>query len=387
MNDSSDSQDMVLADTRSIVPTPKGVVNEKAVAIETQATELVSRALSGEDVQGLHDQLRNLGLKAETQANQSIALLEPRVATALQGIRDGEVTGLERLPKFRAKMDELNPHKLSQPRWYDSILSIVGLSNHPATRALKAIAYRYESVQDQIDRMLDDFLELGEDCLRDNIELEKLVNELNEAQVGVLQNAFLAEVLIVKLREAFDQNADNPEVQQQLMKLLFVTSVRARDLRTLETASEVLLDSSSIARDTNFAVYENVRRAAGLARKVLAVGISVAIALHRQKKTMEATRELQDYIEKVLVETSKQANAQAIEAAKMLSEPLLGIEKLQAVFDESDMAFAEVGRIQYETIQSAAEQSKTLAEMAEKSRKRRDGIALPAGANLASIEA
>ena len=108
------------------------------------------------------------------------------------GQLEGEGAEIPRtLIELRHTMDEINPNVLSQPT---GIAKWVGKVPGVGT-VLKRIAVKYESVQTQIDHIMNGLRHGKDKLLQDNAELEQLYEQVGQAQRGVQESAYIGELL------------------------------------------------------------------------------------------------------------------------------------------------------------------------------------------------
>src|SRR5690606_9473050 len=173
--------------------------------------------------------LSALGVKDQQKASKEIGLLKTRVGTLLKDL-DGDGGEIPKnLIELRNTMDEINPSVLGQASGISKLLGRTPGNG----KILKRIAVKYESVQTQIDHIMNGLRHGKDRLLEDNAELEQLYEQVQEAQQGVQQAAYMGELLWAKIDEKLAENTDQGE-RQKLQAMAHRVAMRVQDLRTME---------------------------------------------------------------------------------------------------------------------------------------------------------
>ncbi len=164
------------------VPTaPKTLAEEGRLELETRESELALQVTSSPHDRQAARSFGNLGQEAQQRAGHEMELLKTKVGTLLKDV-DGEGARIPQgLLELRKTMDKINPHVLGQkPKGLISRL----LRRTPVIGDMLAdIAVRYESIQTQIDSIINS-LRVGKDeLLQDSLELERLYKQVQNAQL------------------------------------------------------------------------------------------------------------------------------------------------------------------------------------------------------------
>ncbi|MDP6668047.1 MAG: toxic anion resistance protein, partial [Dehalococcoidia bacterium] len=104
---------------------------------------------------------------------------------------------------------------------------------NPIVRALGKVALRYEPVSKQVSVIETRLLDGRALLVRDNIELRKLYEDLEEHQLDLQKNAYLGELLIRDLT-ALMERTDDVFRRDRLEGALHDVAIRVQDLKTVE---------------------------------------------------------------------------------------------------------------------------------------------------------
>ena len=353
--------------TTALVPVPpKGLVAEEDDKLKKQSDELIDKLGSNLNDRGQIRELTNIGAEAQRETGQKMELLRGRVGTLLSQL-DGDGA---RVPNdmiaLRSKLDEINPHALSKPSGLLRKVPKVG-------KMLQQIALKYETVQSQIDAIVNSLRE-GKDMLdRDNFELEQLYDSVQEQQFKVIKNAYLGELILQRLEEAQKSNQD-PTERQRLQEITHDVAMRVQDLRTMEQVNLQFFVSLDLTIQNNHRLGQAVSRTLTVTTSLVTVGIAIQAALSRQKKVMEATQETQRYASDMLAANAASIRQQTSEIADLHNNPVLALDKVREAYDDLTAALDETERIKQEGIESAKKGIAELSEMSSALQPRVEGI-------------
>ena len=230
------------ADERAAVtpnePTaPKGMSDDEAQRVQSQAIQLVTQlgdATGGEELE-LLDNAANVGVQVQRSAAGQLDLLKTRMGTFLN--EDGPSKDIaEGLRDLRLSLNEINAHELTQPGVRSRVfggIPFLGARYNSVTRALNKIALRYEPASLQV-AVIETKLRDGRALLvRDNVELRKLYEDVEAQQLPIQRSAYLGELLMAHLSRLLEQ-IEEPVKRERLQSALHDVAMRVQDLRTME---------------------------------------------------------------------------------------------------------------------------------------------------------
>ena len=342
---------------------PRGLSDEARSAIEARAADLTTKVSAHPDDRALARSLSQLGSDAQQQAGAKLDLLKTKVGTLLKEL-DGEGEKIPQgLLQLRKTMDSINPHLLAtKPRGFISKL----LRRTPVVGDVLAdIAVRYESVQTQIDAIIDG-LRVGKDeLLADSLELERLYEQVQAAQMEIQQAAFLSELVWGQLEDKLAKET-NPDEQQRLRTILHRVAMRAQDLRTMEQVNTQFFISIDMTVQNNDHLSDAITRTLTVTRSLLTVGLAIQAALANQKKIMKAVQETQAYASDMLAANAAALRQQTAEIGDLYENPVLALDKVKAAYDDLMGAMDELDAIKQRGTENARKGMSQLAEMTDK---------------------
>ena len=334
-------------------PEPKlpATVDEQAASeLREKARGLIEQLETSPQDRQLARSVGSIGNEAQQRAGHEIDLLKTKVGTLLNDL-DGPGSRIPQgLMKLRKTMDGVNPHILaSQPRGLFSKL----LRRTPVIGDVLAdIAVKYESVQTQIDQIVDGLRAGKDQLLQDSLELDRLYQQVQSAQLDVQKAAFLGELLWGGFEEQLPEVSD-PAGRQRLETLIHRVAMRVQDLRTMEQVNTQFFVSIDMTIQNNDHLSDAISRTVTVTRSLLTVGLAIQAALANQKKIMEAVKETQDYTADMLAANAAAIKQQTAEIGDMYKNPVLALDKVKQAYDDLMGAMDQMDEIRRAGTESA----------------------------------
>ncbi|HEX7049797.1 MAG TPA: toxic anion resistance protein [Longimicrobiales bacterium] len=291
------------------------------------------------------------GAEAEERASQTIELLDTKLGTLMKGIEGGNDPIGKGLLDLRRITDELNPHPRLKER--EEILSRKGLAGF-VTRTLRKvptvgdiladIAAKQQSLQTQVDAIIDGLRGGCDMLLHDNIELEQLYDRVREQHAVVRLVAYQAEVIWAELERAKAESTD-PAEQRRLDAMVSKIATRVQDLRMMEQVFEQFYASITLTTDNNLELIDSAKRTMTVTKNLLTVGLAIQAGLQRQKQVATAVQATRETASDLLAANAAALREQSAQINEMANSPVLAMDKLRsahedliAAMDEADAA-------------------------------------------------
>lgn len=350
------------AGTMTVIPATTGSISpQDRSLLEAKAGDIIITMQQNPADREFAASIMNLGAEAQQRSGRKVELLKGRVGSLLNEL-DGENAQIPKdLVRMRMLLDQINPHATQKAGFFSRLLGRVpGIGER-----LKEIAIRYESVQTQVDAIVEGLRNGKDALLKDNMSLEDLYADLQEEQANVQKNAYLGEVLLQKLEEMAVQTLD-PNSQRKIQSVMHAVALRVQDLRTMEQVNMQFFISIDMTCENNNLLSQAVDRTLSVTRNVITIGLSIATALVRQKKVLEATRSTQEYAGNILANNAAALRQQTAEIQSLYSDPVLALDFIQKSYNDLIGAIDDVEKAKRAGIESA---KKGIAEISEMSRK------------------
>ncbi len=328
------------APTALVPKPPRGVSAESVAEIEKRAAELAGEVSTNPEDRKLARRLSALGVQDQQKAAKEIGLLKTRVGSMLNDIEGsgGEIP--KNLIELRHTMDEINPQVLGQPSGLSKLLG----RTPGVGKVLRKIAVKYESVQTQIDHIMNGLRHGKDRLLEDNAELEQLYEQVQVAQQGVQQSAYMGELLWGKIDEKLAACTD-PGERQKLQAMMHRVAMRVQDLRTMEQVNLQFFASIDMTIQNNDTLGEQVDRTVMVTQSLLTVGLAIQAALANQKKIAGAVKSVQDSTAAMLEANAAAIGAQTREIGEMQNNPVIALESVKNAYNSLIGAMDEMEQI------------------------------------------
>lgn len=372
------------ADGQSPAPTaaltltpPKGLDEQSGRQLADRADQLAAAVLAEPGDRKLSRQVSAMGVREQQRASKEIGLLKTRVGTMLKQLEGegGEIP--KTLIDLRHTMDEINPQVLGQPsgiaKW---------LGRAPGVgKVLKRIAVKYESVQTQIDAIMNGLRHGKDKLLMDSAELEQLYDQVHVAQEGVQQSAYVGEMLWQKLEDA-SLEVTEPVQRQKLQSMMHKVAMRVQDLRTMEQVNLQFFVSIDMTLQNNDALCEQIDRTVMVTQSLLTVGLAIQAALANQKQIASAVKQVQDSTAAMLEANAAAIGRQTAEIGEMQNNPVIALDRVKNAYTTLVGAMDEMEKIRMAGTEKArsgiAELTKMSSALEPKVEALRAAKALPA---------
>ncbi|MBF0390908.1 MAG: toxic anion resistance protein [Desulfamplus sp.] len=335
---------------------PQGVEPAKVSEAEKIALEIAQRILNEPDDRSSLRDATMLGEDVQLKANDTFKLMR----TSLGRVMDQMAAGKEKsipddLLKLRNIMDNINPYsaieqlkRQQSAGWLSRLFSKVpGVG-----KVLSDIAKKFESVQTQVDAIIQS-LEAGADKLLENsLEIEERYKNLKELQKHLKLRSYQLQVITSKLEEV------SPKLTEQTQQMTMQKAV-AKIIRRLQNLkiTENAFSQFFITMNTTMDNHENLRDAVlsmtHLTRPVMENGLALIIAQQEERKIAEALASSQDYLGKLMVDIAESAMDNAALTAEVVNSPLIKLNDLTKSYKILMNRMDEASKIESKMVESA----------------------------------
>lgn len=368
---------------------PAELPDQEAEELRARARDVAERISesSGSKSLELIDGLATLGAQAQRRSGEELDLLRARIGDIFtRGGPGAEVSG--DLLRLRVALRRIDPNELSRPgplRRVFGFLPAVGRSM-PALRMLEKISQRHASVSKEVE-MIETRLREGKLMItRDNVELRKLYEQVEADQLPIRKNAYLGELIMRELSTRLAQ-ADDLQHTERLRSALHDVSMRVQDLRIMEEVQYQFFASIEMVRENNSRLAQAVQRTLDLGSSVVTVGLAIQVALGRQQRVLEATKQTREFLGGLVAANAAAIKRHTTEIGDVYNSPVIAIDKLTQAHGDLVEALTTAERLKQEGIEAAREHIARVAEMSGDLRKRAGMLPEQASAAPASIEA
>ena len=232
------------------------------------------------------------------------------------------------LVELRRTVEDLDPTKRLSPSGILRKLPLVG-------KKLTDYFARYQSAQTHLNAIIRALYDGQDELRKDNAALEQEKAHLWETMQRLAQYIYLAEqldkTLTAKIAEVEAVDADRAKAMKE--DLLFYVRQKHQDLLTQLAVSIQGYLAADLVRRNNLELIKGVDRATTTTISALRTAVIVAQALANQKLVLDQITALNTTTSEMIESTSKMLAGQSAEINKQAASSTLGIEKLQAAFN------------------------------------------------------
>ena len=313
---------------RTAVPLPQGL----AQAIEAQVDQFVAGLLT-EDVQ-------SDGFRARLDSAFALGREEVSIAASLmQGqLMERNFVGTEDSPAFKAiqdmrrQLDDLNPGKqgdLFQPQ---KLLGFIPFGNR-----LQNYFRKFEGAGAQLNQSMEQLYAARDDLQRDVVGIEATRSKLWDAMQKLTSAIRFAELLDAKLFAQVEglKATDALRAKALEQEVLFYARQNLQDMLTQQAVCTNGYLALDVLKKTGRELMNGCSRVATTGMSALAVAQTVARATGNQIKVMEVLSGVNATIESLMAETGRQLNTHVEKTTQFAQNPMVGIEKLKEMFDQT----------------------------------------------------
>lgn len=261
--------------------------------------------------------------------------------------------------EIRGLLDELNPGKdgdLMQPR---KLLGII-----PFGSKLEAYFRKFQSAGDQLQTVMSQLYAARDDMQRDIVDIEATRAKLWDAMQKLAAAAHFARQLDAGLAAKVQAlQATDPQRAKALeQEVLFYARQNLQDIQTQQAVCVNGYLALDVLKKTGREMVNGCSRVATTGVSALAVAQTVARATGNQIKVMETLTGVNATIGNLISETGRQLNQHVDQTAKFASDPMLGVEKMKEMFDQSFRALDAMDSFRSQAIAAMGRNNEIIRE-------------------------
>ena len=354
-----------LAMTKDMTP-PKGIPPAEIERAETMATGIAKRILSDPENRSSLREATTLGEDIQTRSNNTFQLMRTSLGQVMDRMAGGDEKSIPNdLMRLRDVMDEINPYSAIEQLkrqqtagWVSRLFSRVpGVG-----KILRDIARKYESVQTQVDAIIQS-LEAGSDKLLENsIEIEERYKHLKTLQGQLRIRGYQLQMILSKF-EAVKAEITNQAEQMALQKAGARVLRRLQNLKVTENAFAQFFITMNTTMDNHENLREAVMSMIHLTRPVLENGLALKIAQQEERQIAEALSASQDYLGSLMVNVANDAMDNAALTTEVVNTPLIKLKDLAKSYQILMSRMDEASQIEARMMDSAKENVRQLEQM------------------------
>ncbi|MEO9067183.1 MAG: toxic anion resistance protein [Caldimonas sp.] len=327
--------------------TPPEVITPVAVASVPAAVPLAAETASAVDAQVARfiDALMTENVHStefKTKLDSAFALGREEISSAaslMQGrFLQRNFIGAEETPAYKAigeirgLLDNLNPGKDGDLLAPNKLLGVIPFGNK-----LKTYFRKFESAGNQLQKAIEQLYAAKDDVQLDIADIEATRGKLWESMQKLAAAAQFARTLDERLAERVGSlKASDPERAKALeQEVLFYARQNLQDILTQQAVCVNGYLALDVLKKTGREMMNGCNRVATTGMSALAVAQTVARATGNQVATMDMLKGVNATIGTLIEQTGKQLNTHVERTAEFATNPMIGIETMQSMFDQT----------------------------------------------------
>ncbi|MBI5719722.1 MAG: toxic anion resistance protein [Burkholderiales bacterium] len=308
---------------------------ELAAQVDDQVLRFID-ALAAEDVHSdaFKARLDSAFALGKEEISNASSLMQGRfMQRNFAGIEDSPA--YQAIAAIRSQLDELNPGRegdLLQPR---KLLGLIPFGNK-----LEAYFRKYQSAAEQLKTSMGQLYAARDDMQKDVVDIEATRSKLWDAMTKLAAAARFATQLDSRLEEKVKALAPTDPAKAQALRqeVLFYARQNLTDIQTQQAVCINGYLALDVLKKTGREMINGCTRVATTGMSALAVAQTVARATGNQIRVMEMLQGVNATIGNLISETGRALNQHVDATTQFASNPMLGIEKIKEMFDQTFQA-------------------------------------------------
>lgn len=339
----------------------KPEVQEK---IDTQVAAFVDGMLA-EDIHsdGFKAKLDSAFRLGREEISSAASLMSGRfVERNFVGIEDS--TAFKSIQSMRGLLDDLNPGKQGDLLAPQKILGLIPFGNK-----LQAYFRKFESAGSQLQTIMTQIHAARDDMGRDAAEIEQVKGKLWEAMQKLKGAIYFAEQLDTQIAGRVEalKTSDPLRAKALEQEVLFYARQNLQDMQTQMAVNVNGYLSMDVLKKTSREMVNGCNRVATTGMSALAIAQTVARATGNQIQVMEMLTGVSNTIGDLVTETSRQLGNHVEKTGDFASNPLIGIQKIQEMFDNTFKAMDAMDTFRAKAIDTMGKNNQMLKEQITRS--------------------
>jgi uncharacterized protein YaaN involved in tellurite resistance len=344
---------------------------ELKIAVDEQVSRFID-ALMTEDVQT--DAFK-------TRLDSAFALGKEEVSTAaslMQGhFMQRNLKGVETTPAFKAiseirgQLDELNPGNEGDFLQSNKLLGLIPFGNK-----LQAYFRKFESAGEQLNAAMTQLYAARDDVQREVADIEATRSKLWEAMQRLATAAHFSQTLDAKLADKVTalEATDPTRAQALRQEVLFYARQNLQDILTQQAVCVNGYLALDVLKKTGRELMNGCNRVATTGMSALAVAQTVARATGNQIEVMNMLQGVSNTIGNLISESGKQLNQHVDATAQFATNPMIGIDKIKEMFDQTFKAMDAMDSFRTKAIDTMGRNNTIMQEQLTRSEQYLDRV-------------
>ncbi len=335
--------------------------------VETQLDSFIDSLLKGDP--------HSDEFKAKLDAAFSIGRKEIADSTTLSNrftkmdFRDAADTpAYQAISSMRNLFDELNPARQGD---LFSPTKVLGIPV-PFGNKLSNYLRRYESAETQLSKLQQHLLQAKDELQKDVAELGVARQQIWASLEKLEGASYFMRALDERLSASIEQirNSDPDRARALEQEVLYYVRQNLGDVQSAQALAINGYNVLSELRKTGRETINGCDRVSTLGMAALSVAVTLARATGNQIKTQQMLHGAKRDIQNLIAATGDALNAHVDATARFASDPLLGVQELQNMFDKTFAAMDKMEKFRSDALNTMQTNNQMLREQIVKAQTR-----------------
>jgi uncharacterized protein YaaN involved in tellurite resistance len=344
---------------RDAVPLPEATSREVDAQVQTFIDKLLTEDLHSDAFKARLDSSFRVG---KEEVASSAAFMTGRfMERNFVGMEDS--AAYKAIADLRTQLDDLNPGNDGDLLSERKLLGLIPMGNK-----LQAYFRKYQSAGSQLQKAMTQLHAARDDMHRDAVEIEATRGKLWESMLKLKAAIRFCEELDARLADQVAQlKVSDPERARALeQEVLFYARQNLSDLYTQLAVSVNGYLSLGELKKTAREMMNGCDRIATTGMSALAVAQTVARATGNQIKVMDMLKGVSGTIDTLIAQSSQQLGQHVQRVGEFSSNPLIGVERLKATFDQTFQAMDAMDNFRSQAIDAMGRNNQMMKEQVQR---------------------
>jgi len=332
-------------------------------AVEEQVDRFMQGLLS-EDVQSdaFRQRLDSAFALGREEISIASSLMQGRLLQAnFMDMEDS--SAFKAIQEMRGHLDTLNPGKEGDLFQMQKFLGFIPYGNK-----LQTYFRKYQGAAGQLQKSMQQLYTARDDMQRDVIDIEATRVKLWDAMQKLKAAIHFAECLDSRLQQRVIalKNTDAQRAKALEQEVLFYVRQNLQDMLTQQAVCTNGYLALDVLKKTGREMMNGCSRVATTGMSALAVAQTVARATGNQIKVMDALTGINSTIENLMTETGRQLNQHTDRVGQFAQNPMIGIDKLKDMFDQTFKAMDAMDSFRSKAIEVMGQNNQIIQQQCAK---------------------
>ncbi|RSL33404.1 toxic anion resistance protein [Salibacterium salarium] len=310
-----------------------------------EAEKYIERFKHEADSNELLSAIGGLGETEQKKAGDSLDALK-RPVREMMNQKDNELP--EKLHELKGVVGELEPDYLKEGKLKKTWNKLLRKS------PMEQYAQKYETVEAQVENIIEALLSGRDKLQEDNVMLEQLKETAKERITDLEQQIETGNKLNEMLESEMTKEEwqDNPTPLQKGQEKVIS---RVKNMHQAVMVLQQSLASVDLILDNNEKLEEAIFNAITMTKNIITVTASIQLALGNQRKVINAVQNVNEATENMILSNAEMLKTNTEDTLKTLEEPAVAIETFRKAYEDVYSAIQMTEQSNERIVQSGKE--------------------------------